>query len=109
VKNELAFLHGDKRFPEILNKNIKMLVLGHKHSAVTLEKESKKERYKCFLVGKWKDKDVLILPSFFPLVEGSDVQITDTNLALDVDLKKFGVYIPVPGETRVLEFKRLKK
>ncbi len=108
VKNEIGFTHGDKSYLELLDKKIKILVLGHKHPAVTLEKSSKKERYKCFLAGKWENKEVIILPSFFPLVEGSDVNIEDTNFAFKFNLKKFKVYIPIPGEVKVLEFEKLK-
>ncbi|MCX6748332.1 MAG: metallophosphoesterase [Candidatus Pacearchaeota archaeon] len=107
VKNGICFVHGDKMILEALDKTVEMIVLGHKHPAITLEKSSKKERYKCFLVGKFKGKEVIIFPSFFPLVEGSDVYVDDTNLAFKLDLKKFKIYIPVPGETRVLEFKKI--
>ena len=50
----------------------------------------------------------MILPSFFPLVEGADVNIKDTNLAPELKLKLdgFEVYVPV-SEEEVLDFGKL--
>ena len=69
----------------------------------------KEEKYKCFLVGKWKNKEIIILPSFFPLIEGSDVSIENTNLdeKFNFNLKNFEVYIPVPDSFEVLDFGKL--
>lgn len=91
----VCFMHGDKLFPECLGNGIKILVLGHRHPAVVISDNYKKERYKCFLVGKWRGKTVIILPSFFPLVEGSDIVNTkENNLPFipESELKNFGVY-----------------
>jgi len=93
VKKDVAFLHGHKSFPACSDKKVKTLVLGHKHPAITIREGVKSEVYKCFLVGKWRGKEIVILPSFFPLVEGSDVFIYDTNLAFDFKLKEFEVYV----------------
>ena len=51
--------------------------MGHGHPAVSLSEGVKKEKYKCFLVGKYSKagngkRDVIIVLSFFPLVEGTD-------------------------------------
>lgn len=108
VSNGVCFLHGHKIFNECLDKKIKMLVMGHKHPAITLRKEAKSERYKCFLVGKWKGKEIIILPSFFPLIEGSDVFIEDTNLAFPFKLSGFEVYV-VGDERKVYGFGKVDK
>ncbi len=95
IQNEVCFLHGDKLFPECLNNEIKTLVLGHRHPAVVVSDKYKKERYKCFLAGKWRGKIVIILPSFFPLVEGTDiVNIEENNLLFipESELRNFDVY-----------------
>jgi metallophosphoesterase superfamily enzyme len=49
--------------------------MSHLHSAVILsDKENiKREKFKCFLVGNYKRKRVIILPSFFEIVEGTNV------------------------------------
>ncbi|MBU3912609.1 MAG: metallophosphoesterase [Nanoarchaeota archaeon] len=108
VVKGILFAHGDKKV-NISDKKIKMIVLGHKHPAITVSDNYKSEKYKCFLVGKWQGKLVVILPSFFPLVEGSDVSLEDTNLGFELNLKEFDVYVPVSGEENVLKFGKLKK
>ena len=107
ILDSFCFLHGHKLFLECLDKKIKTLVLGHKHPAITLIKEAKSERYKAFLVGKFKGKDIIILPSFFPLVEGSDIIFEDTNLAsnLKLNLREFQAYLL--GD-KIYNFGRLK-
>lgn len=107
VKENLAFLHGNKKYLKVLDKKIKYLFLGHFHPAILLKDNVKRENYKCFLKGKWEGKEVLILPSFFPLTEGVDVNIYDTNLDYDFDLKNFEVFVPV-NEKEILDFGKVK-
>jgi len=107
-KNKICFLHGNKLFPECLDKKIKFLILGHRHPAIVLSDKYKKEKYKCFLVGKWKNKQLIILPSFFGLIEGTDM-ISLNNRCLFIsekDLRNFQVKI-VESE-KVYDFGKLK-
>ena len=95
IEAEICFLHGNKMFSECLDKKIKMIVIGHRHPAVVLSDKYKREKYKCFLVGNWKNKEVIILPSFFPFIEGSDIIEEGCN-KLFVDeksLKNFNVWV----------------
>ncbi len=94
IKDDVCFLHGNKLFPECMDKKIKMLVLGHRHPAVVLSDKYKKEKYKCFLVGKWKGKKVIVLPSFFPFIEGSDVVNIGENMMFipEKELLEFEAY-----------------
>jgi len=107
IKNDVCFIHGDKIFPEILGKKIKTIVMGHRHPAVVLQDKYKKEKFKCFLVGKWKRKEVIILPSFFPLIEGTDLIEEGCNLLFikERDLRNFEVY--AVGD-RIYDFGKLK-
>jgi metallophosphoesterase superfamily enzyme len=97
---------NSKKIEIMKAKNIKTLFLGHLHPAIRLEENAKREIYKCFLVGKYKPKEIVILPSFFPLIEGSDVLKEETNLAYEFNLDNFEVYIP--DEIKVLNFGKLK-
>jgi len=106
VNGSVCFVHGDKEIKECIDRKIKTIILGHKHPAITLSKGAKKEKYKCFLVGKWKEKKIIILPSFFSLVEGSEVYVKDTNLGFKFNIKEFEVYIPT--EEEVLDFGKVK-
>ena len=75
IENDIAFLHGHKSFPEIFDKKIKVIVSGHLHPSIILTETPgvKREAYKCFLEGKYKNKIFIILPSFFGFIEGTAV------------------------------------
>lgn len=51
------------------------LVIGHEHPAIGLRDPvtERVEVYKCFLVGKFRGRNLLVLPSFNQLVRGSDL------------------------------------
>ena len=69
---EICFIHGDK-----LSKGCedsKILIVGHLHPSISLDDEYKTEKYKCFLKGKWKRKQVYFVPSFIPLSFGYDLK-----------------------------------
>lgn len=63
--------HGDK-LPEI-PKDVDTVVIGHVHPAISISDGTVSEKYKCFLKGKYKTKTLIIQPSAFLLVEGSDI------------------------------------
>lgn len=116
IENGIAFAHGDNLFPELLDKKIKTLVLGHVHPAINLKETSgvKKEKYKCFLVGKWKGKQTIILPSFFPFIEGTPMEVGDKEynyfdkffIIKKQNLEKFDVYIT--DKEQVYHFGKLR-
>jgi metallophosphoesterase superfamily enzyme len=58
IENEISFIHGYPSYPEIFEKGIKTIVMSHIHPAVSIhdKKGVKKEKYKAFLVGKYKKK-----------------------------------------------------
>lgn len=96
IVGEFCFFHGDKDFKELYDRSVSTWVLGHVHPAFSLHEGSKTEKYKCFLVGRFKDKRVVILPSFFPASEGSDVGSRDLGIIWPFDVDRFGVYIVGP-------------
>jgi len=65
-------LHGDK-VPDKISKQVKNIVIGHEHPAITISDSIRSERYKCFLVGKFKGKNLIVTPSLNPLTQGTDV------------------------------------
>jgi hypothetical protein len=106
-KGDILFMHGDKKVK--IREGIKRIFLGHMHPAISIKKNVKEERYKCFLVGKWKNKEIIILPSFFPLFEGADIfEDKGEFLAYDFRLNEFDVYIVVGKDLEVLHFGKLK-
>lgn len=75
ISGDLAFFHGHKSFPQVFQDKVKTIVLGHLHPSVFLSDKAnvKREKYKCFLVGKFQGKEAIIAPSFFGIIEGSAV------------------------------------
>lgn len=114
IEDDVAFVHGHKLFPEIFDRKIKTIVLGHIHPSIIIsDKQSiKREKYKCFLVGKFNKKETVILPSFLATVEGQSVNEYKEDSYEDgfsivpkKDLLNFKVF--VVGEKRVYGFGRV--
>ncbi len=72
---EFLIVHGD----EIVDadKEVKTIIIGHEHCAVSLRDGPREEKFKCFVVGKYKNKNIVGLPSFNPLIEGCDLVAGD--------------------------------
>jgi putative SbcD/Mre11-related phosphoesterase len=106
ILGNLAILHGDEIILDVLDKKIKVLIIGHDHPSVSLSDYVKVERYKCFLLGKYKDKKLIVMPSFFNLVEGSDIKKEKLLSPFLKDIKNFEVF--VLGD-KVYRFGKLRK
>ncbi|MEK6898869.1 MAG: metallophosphoesterase [Nanoarchaeota archaeon] len=102
-----AFIHGDRDFDEIYDKKIMTWVMGHAHPAVNLSDGIKTENYKCFLTGKYKGKEIVIMPSFFPFTEGSDPRDLGIGMPWNFNFNQFKVKI-VGEKLEVLDFGKLK-
>jgi len=117
IWKEFCFLHGDSDFEFLWDrkrgsgKEIEYLVVGHGHPAVRLNEGVKSEKYKCFLVGKFRGKNLIVVPSFIDYYVGSDPREGEIVLAWDIDFGNFDVkVVPVaPGELEVLDFGKLKR
>lgn len=89
IFDDICILHGDA-LPENIkmyakDKNdflikfdkVKTIIMGHEHPAVGLNDGIRTEKFKCFLKGKYKYnnqlKDLIVIPSFFQITEGSDI------------------------------------
>ncbi len=108
IFEEFCFLHGDREFKEIYSKEIKYWIVGHGHPAIKISDGVKMEKYKCFLYGKYKDKRVVIVPSFIEVSEGSDPRESDLGLFFDLNYNKCGVFV-VSEDFEVLDFGKLGK
>ena len=98
---DILIVHGD----ELVETKAKRIIIGHEHPAITIREGSKWEKYKCFLKGRWKNKELLVLPSFNPLLEGTDVLKEQLLSPFLDDLKKFEIFIVNKGE--VFNFGRI--
>jgi len=104
--DDVLFLHGDlvPKKSEILSK-AKTLIIGHEHPAVTLREKKdsiRTEKLKCFIKGKWKGKDIIVLPSFNLLTEGNDIRGKLLSPFLKGSLKKFEIWV-VADKVRYFE------
>lgn len=86
------FCHGDF-IPKDL-KDIETIIIGHEHPAVTLSEGMRTERFKCFLLGKWKGANLIVLPSMNLITEGTDITREKVlSPFLKQDLEDFDVWI----------------
>lgn len=72
------FVHGHQAledYPDFKSfAPFKTLVIGHVHPAVSIRDEvGVLHKYRCALSGKWRGKNVVVLPSLSPLAGGFDV------------------------------------
>lgn len=117
----ICFLHGDRIYNDCLDEN-DVLIMGHLHPAVSLYDEYKKEKFKCFLKGKWRvkgsEKIVYILPSFIPLIGGYDMsesgRLYEKNengfsIVPDRFLRNFEAIIYNEKENKSYNFGKLRK
>ncbi|MEM2031466.1 MAG: metallophosphoesterase [Candidatus Pacearchaeota archaeon] len=93
--DDVCVLHGHKFLldAEIFSKKIKILVIAHDHPAISLSEGIKQEKYKCFLLGKYKDKKVIVMPSFLPFPEGADVKKEKMFSPFLKNVKNFDVFV----------------
>ncbi len=70
---DIYFCHGH-RIPEDKDfKKAKTIVIGHEHPAITIGNSARRELFKCFAKGKWKNKTLIAMPSFNTITTGTDL------------------------------------
>ena len=107
VWKNYGFLHGNKKYEEILNnKEIESIIIGHVHPAIEISDGTKREKYKCFLIGRVKQKEMIVVPSFFSLVEGSDPMGSNVSKIWGINFGKFRAKV-VGANLEVLDFGKL--
>ncbi|MCC7574912.1 metallophosphoesterase [Candidatus Woesearchaeota archaeon] len=100
--NNLFVCHGDKIIKNNDYKKSKTIIIGHEHPAVTLREGVRTEKYRCFLIGKYEDKELVVMPAMNPSSEGSDIlnqKPLSPYLKGNKELKKFKVIIIEENQT----------
>jgi uncharacterized protein len=100
--SDVLIVHGD----ELVETDAGRIIIGHEHPAIKLHDHGKWEKYKCFLKGKWQRKELIAVPSFNPLLEGTNVLEGKMLSPFLKDLSKFEVYIV--GDREVFKFGKVK-
>ncbi|MBW2982931.1 metallophosphoesterase [Candidatus Woesearchaeota archaeon] len=72
IKGDLI-IHGDREPTREELDQATRIITGHEHPSLMLDDGIRQERFKAFLTGTYKDRELIIMPSMYPLVEGSDV------------------------------------
>ncbi|MDP3734795.1 MAG: metallophosphoesterase [Nanoarchaeota archaeon] len=90
---DVLIIHGDK----LVKTKAKTIIIGHEHPAITLQYQSKREKFKCFLHGKWQGKELIAVPSFKPLLEGTDILKEQVLSPFLTNLSSYTVYITHQG------------
>jgi len=105
--NNIYICHGHK-IPEDKDfKKAKTVIIGHEHPAVGIREYPRIERFKCFLLGKYKNKKLIVQPSMNPIAEGTDV-LSEKPLSpfLEQNIDNFEVFVI---EKEVYKFGKLIK
>ncbi|MEK6834930.1 MAG: metallophosphoesterase [Nanoarchaeota archaeon] len=105
--DDIAVMHGDK----ILVNLGKILIIGHEHPAISLKKGIRREKYSCFLKGKWKNKTLIVMPSFNLLTHGANVLNERLLSPYLNNINNFEVFVLEPNEnglSKALYFSKIK-
>jgi len=101
---EILVTHGHKA--PLSLKDI--IIIGHEHPAINLQEDIRKEKYKCYLKGKYKGKILIVQPSFNLLNEGTDVLSERLLSPLLDDIGGFEVFVVDEKRKDILDFGRVK-
>lgn len=103
--DDIYICHGDF-IPEDLNFiKSKTIIIGHEHPSVTLEKNKRFEKFKCFLKGKYKNKTLIVQPSLNLMTIGTDILKQRLQSPFLKDIKDFEVFIV---EDKIYNFGKVK-
>jgi len=70
---KILICHGHKLTKSKNFQKAETIIIGHEHPSISIREGARAEKFKCFLFGSYKGKDLIVMPSFNPLVEGADV------------------------------------
>ncbi|HSU72257.1 MAG TPA: metallophosphoesterase [Candidatus Binatia bacterium] len=104
---DILIIHGDD-VPTNL-KDIKTIIMGHEHPAIGLRAKGRVEKYKCYLVGPYRKRTLIVQPSAKLMVEGSDV-LKEKQLSplLEGGVKKFRAFVIDDRKKELLDFGLIK-
>lgn len=103
VLDDVLITHGNKLMKEL--KGIKTIIIGHEHAAVGIRDGARIETFKCFLKGKYKGKNLIVMPAFKG-TEGTDLTKEKTlSPFLAKGVKNFDVFVVAD---RIYKFGKMK-
>jgi uncharacterized protein len=104
-ENDVYICHGheipkNKEFNES-----KFMIIGHEHPALMLEDGGRREKFKCFLKGKYSNKHIIVMPSYNELTIGSDILNQKRLSPFLKNIDEFEVFVV---SEKILEFGKVK-
>lgn len=92
--NDKFICHGHQVPASSGFEKSKTVIVGNEHPAVSLREGPRSELYKCFLLGKWKGKKMVVMPSFNQVTTGTDI-LKEKFISpfMQQDLSKFEVFV----------------
>ncbi|MGB9748786.1 MAG: metallophosphoesterase [Candidatus Woesearchaeota archaeon] len=95
ILNDTLIAHGDKIIREANSSKISRIIIGHEHPAISLRDGLRVEKFKTFLIGKWNKKELIVMPSFCFVTEGTDILREEllSPFLREANIKKFRVVI----------------
>ena len=72
---------------------------------MSLREGARIETFKCFIKGKWKGKEIIVTPSFSPIVQGTDIL---KEKLLSPFLKKVDDFDVFVAGDKIYEFGKVK-
>jgi len=106
VYDDIYFCHGHYIPDDADFKKANIVIIGHEHPALGLRDKGRSEKFKCFLKGKFKDKILIVQPSFNLVTEGTDV--TSEKL-LSPFIKNVGEFEAYVVANNIMYFGKVKE
>jgi len=66
-------LHGDKIQSNLDKADAENLIIGHEHPSIGIRSGERVEKIKCYLAGEYMKWNLIVMPSFNFVTEGSDI------------------------------------
>ncbi|MDA1197016.1 MAG: metallophosphoesterase [Nanoarchaeota archaeon] len=108
ILGNILLTHGDNIPHEELLKDIKTIIIGHEHPAISLQESSRVETFKCFLKGTYKKKTLIVLPSCNIVTEGSNLlQHARLSPLMPKNIDNFEAYIIADRIYKPIKIKQL--
>jgi len=101
--DDVTIIHGDKI---VVNLN-KIIIIAHEHPAISFS-EKPADKFKCFLVGKFQRKNLIVIPSFSNLTVGTDVRHGNFLSPYINKIDNFNCYI-VDDKGNARDFGKIKE
>ncbi len=108
---DILITHGHKLPAEKELDGIKTIIIGHEHPAVSVRDGIRSELFKCFLVGKYRGKNLIVMPSMNSITEGTDILKEEllSPFLKNLNMGDFEVYVAADTTYHFRKLKTLQK